>query len=489
MKKYQLIGKRGSGLLSSFHSNNNTKKSSNIQYPQLHLCSLPFEILLLIFNQLDQRDLLSISLTCKRFNQFINKYFLYNKIHFTTTKQFQSFANNHLSNSTSSGGNKINYLTTVEFNNPQIKRAGSSNYKSNIAGSYQIEVIRPPNEISHDDFVQSLNKLFMESFGLKCLIINEISPDFQFPDNIQQPYQKQVISRFLRNKKTTLPKPKRSLEKLILKTQSGWSIPLKYSHISLICNHFNVIHQLQLINFIIDDTKSILSNDTTASPHVADIESLILDSCNYTNSFKKPKSKPIPNPMFHNVSQLELKNITNDNCLSLIDYIKLNNSKLYHICIDMNSSLFYLDGQQFNFGKFNPFFKIICGRLGGYKNVTNITLTNFGLFEYLKQEDDKSDVDSWVEPPTDNFETFMKYISEISKLTIVLKESLKKVRTCIKCGHKEQLSRDKLIDTLSNHEWKVLLSQLEINNHNSIKIFNRKHKLLYNSASYNTHHE
>ena len=36
-----------------------------------------------------------------------------------------------------------------------------------------------------------------------------------------------------------------------------------------------------------------------------------------------------------------------------------------------------------------------------------LKLTNFELFDYLRHDDVHKDVDSWIEPPTDNFETFM----------------------------------------------------------------------------------
>ena len=66
--------------------------------------------------------------------------------------------------------------------------------------------------------------------------------------------------------------------------------------------------------------------------------------------------------------------------------------------------------------------------------VDTLKLTNFELFDYLRHDDVHKDVDSWIEPPTDNFETFMEYTSQIPHLIIVLRKFPPRVKTCLKCG-------------------------------------------------------
>ena len=58
--------------------------------------------------------------------------------------------------------------------------------------------------------------------------------------------------------KRKAPKTKnRRLGKLVMKTQSGWSIPLRNTHLSLIAEYFDVIDELCLVNFIIDNPITI----------------------------------------------------------------------------------------------------------------------------------------------------------------------------------------------------------------------------------------
>ncbi|EGW30676.1 uncharacterized protein SPAPADRAFT_62547 [Spathaspora passalidarum NRRL Y-27907] len=281
----------------------------------------------------------------------------------------------------------------------------------------------------------------------------------------------------LLSKKKTIPRAKRCLEKFVLRTQSGWSIPFKQGHLSLVCEYFDVIKELHLVNFIIDDMKPINIDGVQ-------IQKLIIESCIYTNSFKKSR-KPQPNSIFNNVTTLELKSIMHDNGLSLIDLVRLNNTSLNHLIMDTSSSMFYTNtpsgNTEFNFTRFNPFFNLLCS---GYGKLTTLTLTNFGLFDYFIHDVVHEDSDSWVEPPTNNFETFMKYVSQINRLVIVLRKTPSMVKTCIKCGFTEQQS-DKNIDSLTPGEWKVFLKPLELNSDNSLKIFNYRNKLLYSSSKYN----
>ncbi|RLV90868.1 hypothetical protein JA1_004254 [Spathaspora sp. JA1] len=457
MKKYQLIGRRKFSF----------SPKRPIQYPLLHLCSLPLEILIQIFQNFSQdtKSLLILSLVCKRFHIIINKHFLYVTITFKKPSTFYKFSVSHLLHEPSSN---INYLQKVELMNPQIR--DSSKYKTRIAGSYAVESDnRTANQLNYNDFITSIKGLLGQAFGLKCLILSEISPEFIFPLETQS----NTTGLRLLGKKKNIPKSKRTLNNLILRTQSGWSIPFKQGHLSLICEYFDTINQLHLVNFIIDDTKPMNIGEVQTNK-------LIIESCIYTNSFKKSGVKPQPNTLFNKVGILELRNILNDSGLSLIDLVKLNNSNLNHLIIDISSNIFYVENNEFNFKRFNRFFNLLCS---GYGNFTNLTLTNFTLFQYLMHDevDHKQDQDSWIEPSENNFETFMKFISQISNLRIMLRKNSSNVKTCIKCGFIEQ-QQDKDIDCLTSSEWEIFLKPLELNRDNSISIFNYKNNQLYSRS-------
>lgn len=449
MKKYQLIGRK---LNNRFP----TRKGA-INYPPLHLYSLPLEILLRIFRSLHHngQPLLPVARVCKNFYQIICKYFIYRQIKFKTSVEFFKFANQHLNGEVS---NKINYLENVTFVNPQIKK--SSNQSINIAGSYAVESnSRTMDTLSYTEFISTLGNLFSHAYGLKCVQFTEIAPEFAFPLEF-----KQKASTSLFKRKVT--KRKRSLEKLVLRPQSGWSIPLKDIHLSLFCEYFDSIAELHLIDFIIDQPINVDIK----------VRKLILQSCSY--SIKKIKS---PSPLFKDVSVLELQGLTSSMQLSLIDLVKLNN-KLNTLILDLMSSVFYANGE-FNFTKFNPFFRLLCSGEGSYANLKTLVLKNFDLFNYLKHDDLHEDVDSWIEPPTNNFETFMKYVSFVPSLIIVLKKTPVRVNTCKKCGFKKQ-QLDKLIETLTPQEWEIFLKRLELQD-NKLKI--QLHDLvdLYTISKYN----
>ena len=112
-----------------------------------------------------------------------------------------------------------------------------------------------------------------------------------------------------------------------------------------------------------------------------------------------------------------------------------------------------------------------------------LKLTNFELFDYLRHDDVHKDVDSWIEPPTDNFETFMEYTSQIPHLVIVLRKFPPRVKTCLKCGFKEQ-QLDKNIESLTYDDWKIFLKPLELNPGNTLQIFRHDYRLLYTKSKY-----
>ncbi|KAI5953088.1 hypothetical protein KGF57_004080 [Candida theae] len=397
------------------------------------------EILLRIFRSLhsDKQPLLPVARVCRNFYHIVCKYFIYREIQFKTSEEFFKFASHHLTTEVSS---KINYLETVTFVNPQVKK--TSNQSINIAGSYAVESnSRTKDTLSYTEFLSTLKSLFSHAYGLKCVRFIEIAPEFAFPLDF-----KQKTSTSLFKRKVT--KRKRRLGKLVLRPQSGWSIPLKDIHLSLFCEYFDSIDELHLVDFIIDQPINVNIK----------VEKVVFQSCSY--SIKKVKS---PSPLFKDVSVLELQGLTSSMQLSLIDLVKLNN-KLNTLILDLNSSVFYLNGE-FNFTKFNPFFRLLCSGGGGYANMKTLVLKNFDLFNYLKHDDLHEDVDSWIEPPTNNFETFIKYVSFIPNLIITLKKTPVRVNTCKKCGFKKQQS-DKLIETLTRQEWEIFLKPLELQDNN-----------------------
>ncbi|KAI5955205.1 hypothetical protein KGF54_001766 [Candida jiufengensis] len=447
MKKYQLIGRKSGRLFT---------RTKTIDYPLLHLHSLPLEILLRIFQILQQdfNSLLSLALTCKKFYTIICKNILYKSIDFKSPLKFSKFSSQHLNNEVS---NKINYIEKINFINPQIPK--SSKHKITIAGSYAVESNNQTlNTLSYEGFISSLRSLFTHSYGIQCLEFSEIAPEFAFPIDVKQ--STSIFRRKIRTSKRTLPK-------LILKSQSGWSLPLKDINLSLICEYFDEIKELHLINFIIDQPINLNIK----------IDTIIFDSCSF--SAKKAKSSYT---IFKDTTSLELKNITNIAQLSLIDLVKLNN-KLTKLTLNLNSGIFYTNGE-FNFTKYNPFFKLLGSQEGGYSTITTLVLKDFDLFDYLQHDDVHSqDVDSWVEPPTNNFETFIKYISQIPNLVLVLKQKPIKVKTCIKCGFKEQTS-DKKIESLTNEEWEIFLKPLEFQQDNKLKISMYDFNVLYSTSKY-----
>ena len=450
MLKYQLIGRKG-----KFFS-----KQKAVEYPLIHLHSLPLEILLQIFEHFkhDRQSLLNISYTCKKFNNIINKYILYPLIIFRTPKKFYQFACLHLLNDVS---NKINYVHNIEFINPVVRE--SANTKLKIAGTYNVESkIRSLDQLNYSEFILSLSNLFINGFALQSVIFTEISPDFGFPLEFK-PTTGNIFKRKIVKSKN------RSLKKLVLKAQSGWAIPIKNCHLTLIEEHFEVVEELYLVNFIIDHPITLKN---------LRINKIVFDSCLY--SFKKGTKKEIV--IFNNVQEVELKKIINSTELSLIDLVKVNNKYFHHLTIDVGSIIFY-NNLEFLFGRYNPFFKLLCAGVGGYAKLDTLTLKDFDLFDYLRHEKIHQDVDSWVEPPSDNFETFMEYISQIATLEIVLKKSSLKVKTCLNCGFKEQ-HLDRNIESLTYNEWRIFLKPLNINNKNTIKILRYDYTLLYKSSAY-----
>lgn len=471
MKKYQLMGRK-SAL-------KDLKRSA--KYPSLHLHSLPYEILLQIFSHVDDvSDLLLLALVCSKFNTIISKTFLYQTITFKKTSQFLRFALAHLPLKNLSRrfglnepSGKINFIKSVHFINPPTN--DDSAPQTQIAGTYSVDSVL--NDLSqYSSFVSHLKSLLNEAYGLKEVRISEISPQFEFSLEFLLP-----TSSFL---KFRVPRPTRCLERIVLTAQSGWTIPFKVGHIALFVHVFDEVSELKLNKFVVSDSK--LVGEPVAKNF--SIGGLVLNACIYADSKKDLKRKCAD--VFAKTLSLLLEDIKCDKDLSLIDCIKLND-RLTSLSIDISSGIFYhVDpadkSKKFNFSKFNNFFKLVCSGQGGYAKLKEVVLTNFDLFSSFTHQHKKpldviqeeEEEDDWVAKPTNTFEFFMGYLSQMPFLTIVVKDTPKVVHTCVNCGFVEE-EETKSISSLLPHEWAIVLAPLLVNDKCTVQIYDHAFRPLF----------
>ncbi|OBA16988.1 hypothetical protein METBIDRAFT_80156 [Metschnikowia bicuspidata var. bicuspidata NRRL YB-4993] len=476
MKKYQLIGRKKVAF----------NRRTDGAYPPLHICLLPFEVLLQILSHVQKNvnDLLLLALTCSKLNTIILKFFLYRKLSFLSALKFDSFAQAHLPHKISSlarrfvssePSGKINFITSVHFVNPPTY--SNFNAHTHIAGSYAVDTLK--SDLSeYRYFVKSLQSLLNEAFGLKEVRLSEISPQFDFaPELVESASLLGLKSRFKSHKQT------RCLEKLVLTAQSGWTIPFKASHVSLFTSIFQRISILHLNNFVINEQKLVSESPS----HPPSIESLLLSACIYVDSKKTAKRKCVG--LFVETSSLEMSLMQHGTDLSLIDLVKVND-KLSRLSIDISSAIFYhvdsADNKpKFNFTKYNNFFKLVCSGAGGYANLKEIVLTSFDLFHTFSHQHEKSTLDVIQEEGSDGFESlsntfegFLKNLSAIPFLTIVVKEAPKVVRTCKNCGF--TIKEDtKKISSLRQDEWYIILAPILLNNKCSLVVYDHKLQTLF----------
>lgn len=476
------------------------KVHQDISYKAAHLHSLPYEILVEIFQYLhdDLKSLLLLSLTCSKFNSIVNKNLMYREVRLNGVRNFRRFTSVHIPMMTLSKrfslssqllqsqqqqlnpSSKINLIYELEVSNPPTKAAG--NVKTTIAGSYNIEGITGSNhskDTDHKDYVNSLVNILRESYSLKILVISEISPLFSFPESHHHELSPSSGNSFFLSWKHRNP-PKRSLDKLVLKSQSGWSIPFKYSHISSLFEVYDTIEELVLYNFVIDESK-LQAPVTTKKPII--INKLTLLSCTFllpTNRTTKRK----PCDIFLHISHLQLYNISSGKDLSVIDFIKTNNM-LSKITIDFTSPVFYGSSATFNFARYNLFFKLLCSGSGAYSNLKELEFINFTLLDshgHLHQvekadnNDSDQERDDWVEPPSDTFESLLRFLLSIPLLTITLKERPEGPMTCVNCGTTKEVSRPKR----SYCDWLTILKPLVKQNEKcNVKILGHKGNVLF----------
>lgn len=447
MRKYQLIGRKKLFATTRL-----------VEYPSLHILSLPNEILfeILAYLHQDLKVLLALAQTCSRFRTLVNKFYLYKDVYFTPSR-FHKFLNSHLPGYNSSLGKRfgwndcssqINLINLVHFNKPPTEK--SSDDSTIISGSYNVESVHSRlKRDAYSEFVQGLRYLLKEGFGIKSVTLSEVAPEFKFPHDSTQGSKVSGFSKLARSSRT--------LKHLVISSQDGWSIPFNYAHISLFFSVFNVVNELELTNFIIDKPKLCASSQPTLH-----IEKLTLNSCTFTS--QHPDShKHNTSPLFKSCKTLILRDILLVADLSVIDMIKANN-QLSSLVLDIDSDVFYSirsAERTFNFARFNLFFKLLCSGEGGFSKLKTLTLTNFDLLNHCSHKSAAStQQDEWVPAPTDNFETFLQYICAIRKLVIHMRRERKGRNRCIRCGYSKVETGDSLSMQHTRGEWSKALKKV-----------------------------
>lgn len=482
MKKYQLIGRRAA-----------VKQLRKSQaYPVLHICQLPYEILTFIFSCLqdDISSILLIAATCSKFNTIVLKLWLYRLLKFKSASQFSKFSLAHLPHWGSSFAKrfiniepsaKINFITSVHLINPPS--FSNPNALTSIAGSYTVNAL-DGGVLEYQHFVRDLRTLFNEAYGLKEVKISEISPRFEFsPSILNSSTTLHLMSKFKPTKQT------RCLDTLELSAQSGWMFPFKLNHLSLFLSVFYKISLLRLTNFAISEQK-LQAPDTDLKD--VTIESLSLNSCIYMEWKKLPQRRQAID-IFLKTSELRLSSIQNGTDLSLIDVFKVND-QLSSLALDISSLVFYtIDATEnlskFNFPKYNEFFKLVCSGKGGYQRLKSLTLFNFDLFHTMSHDHKKASTnmdhpesedttEDWEPLNTNTFEYFMKFISNIPFLTLIVKEAPQVVRTCKNCGLTTK-DQTKAVSSLRESEWNVILEPILSNKECSVFIYDHKSEPLF----------
>lgn len=457
--RYQFIGRR--------------RKVDKIQTPKYksqHIHSLPLEILNGIFSYLEDDivQLVNVSYVCRRFHTIICRTFLYKSISFKPN-QFLRFTHAHLPNKRNGvyeTSTYVNMIREIEIVNPPIR--DSQNNKTQIAGSYEVESNSGVGGfVSFSEFVSDLTVLMKEDFNLRSITLSEISPQFLFPNTPEESH-----SILKRSKKPI----KRRLERLVIKAQNGWSILFKINHIVKILEIFDTIGELELHNFIIDETRLVSSQ----LPLLVTINNLTFNSCSFTN--RDPKKHYCS--LFKDTSGLRLLNLSVPSDLSIIDLVKRSN-QLTSLSLDTSSKLFY-EKDSFNIKGFNPFFKLLCSKQGSFCKLRLLVLENFDLLHQYNHEHGRKDSPSLNDEDLEQSNTLtglLNNLSSIPYLIIRVKETPRSIRICKKCGFLETEDVAS-VEELSYSNWRILLWPL-INNKTRFKIINYRGNTLF-EVNFNT---
>lgn len=404
MKRYQLIGRK------------TALKRKTKEYPKNHLHSLPYEILLKVFSHFenDARQLTKLALVCTKFSHIINKNFLYKSVRFVTPEQFLKFSSVHITSKRFGAIDttpQINLIQVIRIPNPPCKP--SNNFETKIAGSYSVEAGQLDKQLQKfNNFVKNFKTLLDNDYSLKTVEFSQISHRFQLDS-----YKSQISNK------------SRTLDKLVLKAETGWSILFRANSLNTIMETFGIINNLELHNFIIDESK-LISEKLTRYPL---IHSLTLIECSYSS---RPSKRELCG-LFAKTTHLSVLSMLKSMDLSFIDMIKYNN-RLEYLCLDLSSSFFYTkDTNDFNYRAFNPFFKLVCSRLGNYGSLNTLVLENFDLIHELNH--DKStlnralaSIDEMAEAATERIQGLKDLFVLLSSMPFVVFKQPTKV--CKKCG-------------------------------------------------------
>lgn len=412
--RYQLISKRKT-----------IAGKSTPDYPLLHLHSIPTEILSeIIANISNKTDLAHFGETCRRFHNLVRKQ-LYRDLYFTSDR-FIQFSLAHLPLVRKRGIKEpsqcVSVIQLLYIDKPP---GANTTTQAKIAGAYGIESTK--TELQYDIFVQSLRVLLDECYGLQRITLDEVATNFSFPPSTKSKLSFRKVPKA----------PQRRLSRLTLKTQSGWSLPWRISHISAILDKFETIDNLELVNFIIDD-------DIETSEYSTRVNQVTFVGCKYLCKRK------LTVQLFEKCRVIYLPKITNQLDLSLIDFVRALAPNLEQLILNMESLIFYvsIDGnKRFNFLKYNPFFRLVCLGEGRYSTINHVVLRNFDLAECVKWSGHTGD--EWV--VDDNGLTgFLRDLAAVPRLTI---EVISSTKVCVKCGQEDK--------STEHANWHRVLGQLQ----------------------------
>ncbi|AOA63572.1 F-box protein of unknown function [Komagataella phaffii CBS 7435] len=381
MKKLQLMG-----LKKKF-----SKKvpKEPVVYPEIHLVSLPDEILTLIFKNLDKKTLCALSQINKRL-QAVSQKTLYRAIRVSSTLKLLQLCRTLDRNSVEQKpwlyaidslqldidiGNSANEFISVSI--------GKLGYSSSIKST------------NYKDLLNTFNlykNLMTHLLSLNSISLTQVSPRLNFPIECSLYYK--VNDRIECPKNYTYDDLRRdSIKTVRLESQDGISIPLR-SHLLW---SFGLIKELILRNMNIDeeslvDTRYLV--DASSGNWIIDPINQITQPITgfptidtipkHKKSYHSPIEKLTLNATtvsssalhflrnyFHNVTELCLLNIKNLHDLASITYFP----NIKALTIDLDSKIFWNFLNDFPV-QFDSFFSVLCS----LHKIQTITFVNVKFF-------------------------------------------------------------------------------------------------------------
>jgi hypothetical protein len=211
------------------HSSSNLSDITEL-YAESSLLGLPLELLRKIIQNIEVEDWLNLCLTCKYFNQIVNKFFLYQDVKIRTKEKLVKFRKSISKNKKT---NLLSlYVSRIEFIKP-IKEL-QQNTETSIGGfSY--------SDPQYTDKSESYIGLVLEVISLlpnlSDISFRHIAPGFQFPE---------WTSSLKTNAHEHNYYP--SIRRLRLSSEPGWSISLRPN----LLWPFGLIDELILYDMVID---------------------------------------------------------------------------------------------------------------------------------------------------------------------------------------------------------------------------------------------